>query len=220
MGQIERGRRSVDDIARYTALEGRRVLDVGCQTGALAIALSERGANVSGMDLESKLIEAATIRARCHGARAEFRVAFAESLPFESASFDVVTFIDVIEHVRDAAKALGEIARVLRPGGVVYLQGPNRFSPRWFARDPHYRMAGISVLPPALGAFYVTRVRRRPRYDVGVFPIGSRVVRTLEKNGLEVIASPYDPRGTITNRVRGAIALRFASMFTLVARKR
>jgi hypothetical protein len=80
-------------------------------------------------------------------------------------------------------------------------------------------MAGISVLPPALGRFYVTRVRGRPRYDVGVFPVGSRVVRTLEALGLTLVAPPRGPRRSLPALVQGEIALRFGSMFTLIARK-
>jgi hypothetical protein len=78
-------------------------------------------------------------------------------------------------------------------------------------------MAGISVLPPAVGRFYVTKVRRRPRYDVGVFPIGSRVVALLERLGFD-IDTPRPPANVLA-RVRHEIALRFGSMFVVRARK-
>lgn len=217
-GQIARGRRLAAELARFAPLPGARALDVGCQTGALTIALAAAGARATGVDVSAELVRAAEIRAGCHGVAPDFRVARAEALPFADASFDLVAFVDVIEHVDDAARALAEAARVLRPdGGVLYVQGPNRLSPRWLLRDPHYQMAGISVLPPALGRFYVTRVRRRPRYDVGVFPVGSRVARTLARLGFALLESPYDPRASLARRAAGAMRLRFGSMFTLVA---
>ena len=218
MQQIARGHTTASELAAHRPLEGARVLDVGCQTGGLVIAMASRGADVTGVDVDATLLEAAKIRARCHCANtARFIVSKAESLPFPSASFDVVTFVDVIEHVENADAALAEMARVLAPGGVLFLQGPNRFSPRWFLRDPHYQMTGISVLPPAIGRWYVTRVRNRPRYDVGVFPVGARVVRRLQRLGL-VIESPSEP-DTVMARWRQSVALRFDSMFVIRARR-
>lgn len=217
MQQIARGRELAEQLARHVTFAGARVLDVGCQTGGLAIAMAARHASVTGIDVDATLLRAAEIRARCHGVDAQFVVAKSESLPFESGRFDLVTFVDVIEHVERGDDALAEVARVLAPGGVLYLQGPNRFSPRWFLRDPHYQMAGISVLPPSVGRWYVTRVRGRPRYDVGVFPVGATVVRRLERAGLQ-IEIPAQPAG-LAQRTRQAVALRFGSMFVVRARK-
>lgn len=205
------------ELAPHRALEGARVLDVGCQCGALAVALAERGASVTGVDVAEPLLEGARARARGYGVRATFVRAEAESLPFEDASFDLVTLVDVIEHVRDPRRALAECARVLAPGATLYLQGPNRWSPRWFLRDPHYRMAAISVLPPSWGRFYVTRVRGRPSYDVGVFPVGLDVVKQLRSLGLDVLRGPGIPSRTLLDRVRSIAGLTLASMFTLVA---
>ncbi len=218
MQQITRGREFAEKLGALMPLRGARVLDVGCQTGGLAIALARAGAEVTGVDVDATLLEAAAIRARCHGVSSvRFEVCKAEGLPFADARFDLVTFVDVIEHVERADEALAEVARVLAPGGLLWLQGPNRFSPRWLARDPHYQMTGISVLPPSIGRWYVTRVRGRPRYDVGVFPVGARVVQRLERLGLRV-ESPAKPAG-IASRVRHAIGMRFGSMFVVHARK-
>ena len=82
-----------------------------------------------------------------------------------------------------------EVARVLKAGGHLFIDGPNRFAPAWFRSDPHYHMRGISLLPPALGRFYVVRLRGYPSYDVGRFPIASRLAQLLERNGLEVTES-------------------------------
>lgn len=219
--QVARAReRYRQDIQRYCALDGAHVLDVGCQCGALAIALAEAGATVTGLDVDEPLLEGARARARGYGVDASFVKGVGERLPFEDRSFALVTLVDVIEHVESAEKTLAECARVLAPGGALYLQGPNRWSPKWLWSDPHYQMFGISVLPPALGRFYVTRVRGRPRYDVGTFPVGLRVLQWLRRAGLEVEAGPGIPRKSQVDRWRSVVGLTVDSMFTLVARKR
>ncbi|MFO0557008.1 MAG: methyltransferase domain-containing protein [Polyangiales bacterium] len=207
------------DIERFVDLSGKRALDVGCQCGALAVALAESGAIVTGLDVEEPLLEGARARARGYGASATFVKGVAERLAFEDRAFDLVTMVDVIEHVESAERSLAECARVLAPGGVLYLQGPNRLSPKWFVSDPHYEMFGISVLPPTLGRFYVTRVRGRPRYDVGTFPVGASALRTLRRLGLEVISGPGIPAKTPRDWLRAAWGLTVDSMFTLVARR-
>lgn len=187
--QLRRNRAIADEVARFVRLSGARVLDVGCQAGALPVALAERGADVTGVDVDAALLEGAQLRAQGHGVRAEFVVARAESLPFGDAAFDVVTFVDVIEHVDDARASVAEIARVLRPGGTLYLFGPNRFSPANLRSDPHYRLAGVSAMPPWMGRWYVTRVRGFPRYEVGTLPVGSVVRGWLRDEGFAVVES-------------------------------
>lgn len=233
LAQLDRARTIAREISGVATIEGARALDVGCQTGALPIALSALGASVEAIDVDDTLIESARIRARCHKAEASFRVARAEALPFEDASFDVVSFVDVIEHVGDARAAVRELARVLRPGGTLFLLGPNRLSPRLFWRDPHYQLAGVSVMPEALGRFYVTRMRGFPRYDVGVLPVGARVAAWLAHDGLTVTRSAQDDAerwwrartgGAVADRVAlarayGWLRMSLAPEFTLVAIK-
>ncbi len=220
LGQVARNRRIAGEIGAHVPMAGARVLDVGCQTGALSVAMSERGAHVTGIDVDAPLVHGAAIRARCYGIDGEFVAGVAEALPFDEETFDLVTLIDVLEHVRDIVATLDECVRVLRPGGALYLQGPNRWSPRWFLRDPHYEMLGISVLPPSLGRFYVTRVRGRPRYDVGVFPVGARVVQQLVARGCDVVVEPNDVRARSLPRLHRWWTLHSASLFTVVARVR
>ena len=183
-------RKMADAIEQFAPLADARVLDVGCQTGALAVVMAERGARVTGIDTEDWVLEAGRRRAGGWNVAAEFRVARGESLPWSDAEFDVVTFVDVIEHCDDSIQCLREMSRVLRPGGIAYVLGPNRFAPQWFVSDPHYRLAGASVLSRGLGRRYVEWRRGRTGYDVGEFPIGSTVARTLRESGLDVLQSP------------------------------
>jgi ubiquinone biosynthesis O-methyltransferase len=96
---------------------GRKVLDVGCGDGALALALTRHGAVVTGIDASAAMIEAARKRAARHNATIAFEVATVEQIPFAAEQFDVVTAITILCFVEDAKPAFREIARVLRPGG-------------------------------------------------------------------------------------------------------
>ncbi len=98
-------------------LRGARVLDAGCGDGALACAAASRGAEVTGADPDAAILAAALARADKAGVKAAFLEARVERLPFPSAAFDVVAAITVLCFVHDAAGAMREMARVLRPGG-------------------------------------------------------------------------------------------------------
>jgi SAM-dependent methyltransferase len=225
--RIVQCREIVKHLARHEQLSGRSVLDIGCQTGALGIALAEAGAKVTGIDVTSWLVKAGRMRSEGWGVPQHWVTGQSEALPFRDASFDIVMFIDVIEHVQNADQCLREIVRVLRPGGVLYLQGPNRFSPQWFFGDPHYGLLGASVLSPSLGRRYVEWRRGRKGYDVGVFPIGHRVVHTLERRGCTILEPPAFPadsvRDSALRRGRrwawGQLRLAIGAMFTVVARR-
>ncbi len=232
--RVEECRALVDKIARFRPLAGLRALDVGCQTGAMAIALGERGADVTGVDIAEFLLEAARRRTAGWKIGAEFLVARGEALPFDDATFDVVTFTDVIEHCDDADACLREVARVLRPGGIAFVLGPNRFAPEWFLRDPHYQLAGASVLPRGLGRRYVEWRRGRPGYDVGVFPIGTHVARVLARAHMALLDSPVHAADRWFRshtppalhalapiaRAWGHVRLAAVPLFEIVARKR
>jgi SAM-dependent methyltransferase len=101
-------------VAMAGDVRGKRVLELGCAAGGLTELLLERGATVVGLDLNPRLIE----RAREHiGERAELVVAdITQPLPFDDASFDVVTASLVLHYLADWRAPMLEVARVLRPG--------------------------------------------------------------------------------------------------------
>ena len=102
---------------------GDRVLDLGCNNGYGTLFLAEAGLNVVGVDVSTKLLEQARNRSPLH--RTRFLEVDGERLPFAAASFDLVTSFQVIEHIADTAPYLGEIRRVLKPGGVAMFSTPN-----------------------------------------------------------------------------------------------
>src|SRR5579863_3769934 len=98
-------------------VSGRRILDVGCGDGDLALELRRRGAIVTGIDTSADMIEAAKVRAARENVNVEFQVGSAESIPFAAERFDAVVAVTILCFVADAPPVFREIARVLRPGG-------------------------------------------------------------------------------------------------------
>ena len=98
-------------------VSGRKVLDVGCGDGDLALELATRGAIVAGIDASAAMIDTAVGQAKQRNADIAFQVALADNLPFEAEQFDVVTAITILCFIEDVGPIFREIARVLRPGG-------------------------------------------------------------------------------------------------------
>ena len=106
------------ELARFDAWGGKDVLEVGCGIGTDASRFARAGARYSGVDLTETAIELARRRFELAGLTGSFRQADAgRRLPFGEAAFDLVYANGVIHHMRDAAAAVGEFHRVLRPGG-------------------------------------------------------------------------------------------------------
>lgn len=109
-------------------LKGARVLDAGCGDGALVCAAASRGAAVTGVDPDPAMLAAARARAERAGVKATFADGRVEQLPFADASFDVVAAVTVLCFAADAAAAVREMVRVLRPGGCLVLGELGRWS--------------------------------------------------------------------------------------------
>ncbi len=137
-----------------------RLLDVGSGTGALLAEAHGSVGDAVGLDIALRWLHVSRRRFRDRGLPAPPLVcAGAEHLPFDDASFDVVTATGLLEFTPDLDRALAECARVLRPGGRAYLDAVNRFS---LASEPHVRLWGVGWLPRSLQAAYV---RGRGRGD-------------------------------------------------------
>lgn len=112
---------------------GENVLDVGCGTGTLAIALKSKvgTGEVHGIDASPEMIEVAKVKAEKAGSDIDYQVALIEAIPFPDASFDLVTSSLMLHHLPDDLKRTGlaEIRRVLKPGG--------RFMAMDFAAESH-----------------------------------------------------------------------------------
>lgn len=112
----------------FGELVGKDVLEIGCGTGVHARLLAEAGARVSAVDLTPTAVELTKRRLELAGLEADVREADAEALPYPDASFDFVWSWGVIHHSEHTDRVIGEIARVLRPGGRLALMVYHRTS--------------------------------------------------------------------------------------------
>jgi 2-polyprenyl-3-methyl-5-hydroxy-6-metoxy-1,4-benzoquinol methylase len=104
-------------IFPYDEMRGRRVLEIGCGMGCMAMNWAQRGALITAIDLNPTSIAQTKQRFSLLNLNADIRQADAEALPFDDASFDYVYSWGVLHHTPDTARAIEEIRRVLRPGG-------------------------------------------------------------------------------------------------------
>lgn len=149
-------------VAGHIDLADADMLDLGTGSGFLAEYFSARARSVTAADRDTSEFRAPGLTAtKITG----------PDLPFGDASFDLVLFNHVIEHVGERpaqAAMLEEIRRVLRPGGLLYLAVPNR----WALIEPHYRLPLLGVLPQSLADTMVRRLRDHPVYECRPFAHG------------------------------------------------
>ncbi len=118
----------LDWISSLVPLSGKRVLDVGCGGGILADSMARRGADVLGIDLASKPLKVAQLHAMEAGTPSiAYREVAVEALAEESpAAFDVVTCMEMLEHVPDPSSVVRACAALVKPGGWVFFSTINR----------------------------------------------------------------------------------------------
>lgn len=220
-GAVERAEERNRLVQAFTELHGKRVLDVGCQNGAWLVALGQAGAHPTGIDVDGPAVEAARIRTTACGVEARAEVASACEVPFAPGEFDVVASSDVLEHVPDKLAMLSECVRVLRPGGLLFLHAPVRFSLKHLRSDPHYQRPGISILPGSLAGWIATRVFGETEYEVETLPTKAWTVRKLRHLGMEILddAPTRGGRKVPGPAAVGRVADELRQGFTVIARR-
>ena len=154
-------------------LAGKRVLDVGCGGGILAEAMAERGAKVTGIDLADKPLKVAMLHRLESGRDVDYRLVSAEALAGEMpGAFDVVTCMEMLEHVPDPASVVAACARLVRPGGWVFFSTINR-NPK-------------SFLFAIVGAEHVLRLLPRGTHEYRKLIRPSELAAACRAAGLEV----------------------------------
>jgi 2-polyprenyl-6-hydroxyphenyl methylase/3-demethylubiquinone-9 3-methyltransferase len=118
----------LDWIDQLAPLDGRKVLDVGCGGGILADSMARKGAEVTGIDLASKALRVARLHAlEAQTPRIQYREISAEALAQEApASFDIVTCMEMLEHVPDPHSVVAACAQLVKPSGWVFFSTINR----------------------------------------------------------------------------------------------
>ncbi|MFM1991128.1 MAG: hypothetical protein RJA99_4085 [Pseudomonadota bacterium] len=171
-------------IERLTGgLAGRRAIDVGCGGGILAEAMARQGATVTGIDLADKPLKVAELHGLESGVAVTYRKIDAEAMAAEApGTFDVVTCMEMLEHVPDPASTVAACARLAKPGGWVFASTLNR-NPK-------------SFLFAIVGAEYVLNLLPRGTHEYAKFIRPSELATAARRAGLEqqaMIGLTYNP---------------------------
>jgi len=163
----------LDYIDGIAGLSGQRVLDVGCGGGILAEAMTARGARVTGIDLAGEPLKVAQLHLLESGLEVEYRLIAPEALALEApGSFDVVTCMELLEHVPEPALTVQACSELVRPGGHVFFSTINRNLK--------------SYLLAVIGAEYVLKLLPRGTHDYSGFIKPSELAALCRRAGLEV----------------------------------
>jgi len=162
------------DLIDHTVggLAGKRVVDVGCGGGILTEAMARKGAIVKGIDLAEKSLKVAKLHLLESGVQADYEQISAEDLADrEPGQFDVVTCMEMLEHVPDPAQTIAACARMVKPGGHVFFSTLNR-NPK-------------SYLFAIIGAEYVLKLLPKGTHDWARFIKPSELSRMARAAGLQ-----------------------------------
>jgi len=173
----------LDWIAQHAPLDGAAVLDVGCGGGILAEAMARRGAKVTGIDLSEKALKVAQLHLLESKLEVQYQSVSAEDYAAAHPDkFDVVTCMELLEHVPEPGAMVAACARLVRPGGQVFFSTINR-NPK-------------SYLFAVIGAEYVLGLLPKGTHDYMRFIKPSELSRWSREAGLridELIGMSYNP---------------------------
>lgn len=161
-------------IQSITNLQGKRILDVGCGGGILAESLSKGGATVTGIDLSTKALKVAELHQLESGTSVRYLTISAEDLAKEeSQSYDVVTCMEMLEHVPDPSSVVQACAKLCKPGGHIFFSTLNRNLK--------------SYLFAIIGAEYILQLLPKGTHQYEKFIKPSELAQFTRAAGLEVI---------------------------------
>lgn len=159
-------------IDGHAAIAGKRVLDIGCGGGILSESMAQLGAEVTGIDLSDKALGVARLHLLESGNRVDYRKVSAEEFAEQAAgSYDVVTCMEMLEHVPNPASTIAACATLVKPGGHVFFSTINRNAKAY--------------LLAVIGAEYLLRMLPRGTHDYAKFIRPAELARWAKSVGLE-----------------------------------
>lgn len=178
---------------------GKTAIDVGCGGGILAEAMARRGAKVTGIDLADKSLKVAELHGLESGVAVRYELIAAEAMAArEPGSFDIVTCMEMLEHVPDPASSIAACAQLAKPGGWVFFSTLNR-NPK-------------SFLFAIVGAEYVLNLLPKGTHDYGKFIRPSELIGYARRAGLEqaaLIGLTYNPITRQYKLVEGDVSVNY-----------
>ena len=154
-------------------LAGKTVLDIGCGGGILAESMAKKGATVSGIDLSEKALKVADLHSLESGVQVRYEMISAEDLAArEPARYDIVTCMEMLEHVPDPASVVRACAALVKPGGQVFFSTLNR-NPK-------------SYLFAVIGAEYLLRLLPKGTHDYAKFITPAELSQFIRNTGMTV----------------------------------
>jgi len=170
-------------IDQHCSISGKKILDIGCGGGILSESMAKRGAVVTGIDLSDKALGVARLHLLESGNSVDYRKISAEELAEQAAcSYDIVTCMEMLEHVPNPASTISACAALVKPGGHVFFSTINR-------NAKAYVLAVI-------GAEYVLKMLPKGTHDYAKFIKPSELSRWAKSVGLEpdeLIGMTYNP---------------------------
>ena len=162
-------------IHAQAGLKGKKVLDVGCGGGILAESMAKKGATVTGIDLSEKALQVADLHSLESGLEIDYQLIAAEQMAQQHpAAFDVVTCMEMLEHVPDPASIIQACAQMVKPGGLVFFSTLNR-NPK-------------SYLYAVLAAEYVLQLLPKGTHDYAKFITPAELARSIRQAELELLS--------------------------------
>lgn len=160
-------------IQHHVKLAGKNILDVGCGAGILSEGMAALNANVTGIDASSDVIAAARLHATGKNLAIDYQAcSIEEFIANNQQQFDVITCMELVEHVPDPAKLLTDCAQILKPGGQLFLSTINR-TPK-------------SYLLAIIGAEYILNILPKRTHDYKKFIRPSELASMLKLANLQI----------------------------------
>ena len=161
-------------IKSFVDLNGKRVLDVGCGGGILAESLAQSGAQTTGIDLSDKALKVAELHALESGVNVQYLAISTEALAeMEAEQYDVVTCMEMLEHVPDPSSVIQSCAKLVKPGGHVFFSTLNR----------SLKSYAFAII----GAEYLLHLLPKGTHEYAKFIKPSELVAFTRQAGLETI---------------------------------
>jgi 2-polyprenyl-6-hydroxyphenyl methylase/3-demethylubiquinone-9 3-methyltransferase len=154
-------------------LSGRKVIDIGCGGGILAESMARKGADVTGIDLSEKALKVADLHSLESGVQVRYQLIAAEDMAAQEAGqYDVVTCMEMLEHVPDPASIVRAAATLVKPGGHVFFSTLNR-NPK-------------AYLYAVVGAEYLLRMLPKGTHDYDKFITPAELSQFVRQAGLQL----------------------------------